>query len=102
MKAKVRVFVSNISSPPLSGDIKYIGFRIFFVMHEGELHVFNKNLKCIFTCNKETYIEITSCLVIMDWDFVVLSLIYFRTASIMFDLKNLNLSKHFERLWKDS
>ena len=26
------------------------------------------------------------------------SLIYFRTASILFDLKNLNLSKHFERL----
>ena len=25
-------------------------------------------------------------------------LIYFRTASILFDLKNLNLSKHFERL----
>lgn len=34
----------------------------------------------------------------MNWDFVVLSLIYFRTASILFDLKNLNLSKHFERL----
>ena len=45
VKAKVRVFVSNISSPPLSGDIKDIGFRIFFAMHEGELHVFNKNLK---------------------------------------------------------
>ena len=43
--AKVRVFVSNISSPPLSGDIKDIGFRIFLDMHEGELHVFNKNLK---------------------------------------------------------
>ena len=40
----------------------------------------------------------------MNWDFVVLSLIYFRTASILLDLKNLNLSKHFERLtgWKDS
>ena len=34
----------------------------------------------------------------MNWNFVVLSLIYFRTASILFDLKNLNLSKHFERL----
>ena len=34
----------------------------------------------------------------MNWDFVVLSLIYFRTASILFDLKNLNLSKLFERL----
>ena len=34
----------------------------------------------------------------MKWDFVVLSLIYFRTASILFDLKNLNLSKLFERL----
>ena len=34
----------------------------------------------------------------MNWDFVVLRLIYFRTASILFDLKNLNLSKHFERL----
>ena len=32
----------------------------------------------------------------MNWDFVVLS--YFRTASILFDLKNLNLRKHFERL----
>ena len=54
VKAKVRVFVSNISSPPLRGDIKDIGFRIFVVMHEGEMHVLNKNLKCIFTCNKET------------------------------------------------
>ena len=33
----------------------------------------------------------------MNWDFVVLSLIYFPTASILFYLKNLNLSKHFER-----
>ena len=40
----------------------------------------------------------TSCSVIMNWDFAVLSLIYFRTASILFDLKNLNLSKLFERL----
>ena len=40
----------------------------------------------------------------MNWDFVVLSFIYFRTASILFDLKNLNLSKHIERFldWKDS
>ena len=29
---------------------------------------------------------------------ISLSLIYFRTASILFDLKNLNLSKRFERL----
>ena len=29
----------------LGGDIKDIGFRIFFDMHKGELHVFNKNLK---------------------------------------------------------
>ena len=43
--AKVRVVVSNISSPPLSGDIKDIGFRIFFVLHVGGLDVFNKNLK---------------------------------------------------------
>ena len=43
--AKVRVFVSNISSLPLS-DIKDIGFRMFLsVMHVGGLHVFNKNLK---------------------------------------------------------
>ena len=43
--AKVRVFVSNISSPPLS-DIKDMGFRMFLsVMHVGGLHVFNKNLK---------------------------------------------------------
>ena len=34
----------------------------------------------------------------MNWDFVVLSLICFCTASILFDLKNLNLSKHFQRL----
>ena len=41
--AKVRVFVSNISSPPLS-DIKDMGFRVFLsVMHVGGLHVFNKN-----------------------------------------------------------
>ena len=35
--AKVRVFVSNISSPPLS-DIKDMGFRMFLsVMHVGGL-----------------------------------------------------------------
>ena len=45
MIAKVRVFVSNISSPPLS-DIKHMGFRMFLsVMHVGGLYVFNKNLK---------------------------------------------------------
>ena len=43
--AKVRVFVSNISSPPLKRRYKRYGFSYFFVMHEGELHVFNKNLK---------------------------------------------------------
>ena len=42
--------------------------------------------------------QITSSLVIMNWDFIVLSLINFRTASILFDLKNLNLSKHFKRI----
>ena len=42
--AKVKVFVSNISSPPLS-DIKKYGFSYVFVMHVGGLHVFNKNLK---------------------------------------------------------
>ena len=47
--AKVRVFVSNISWPPLS-DKKDMGFRMFLsVMHVGGLHVFNKNLKvCIY------------------------------------------------------
>ena len=40
---KVRVFVLNILSKPLS-DIKDMGFRMFFVMHVGGLHVFNKNL----------------------------------------------------------
>ena len=45
--AKVRVFVSNISSPPLKRRYKRYGFSYFFVIHVGELHtcVFNKNLK---------------------------------------------------------
>ena len=39
--AKVRVFVWNISSPPLS-DIKDMpGFSYVFVMHVGGLHLFN-------------------------------------------------------------
>ena len=51
--AKVRVFVSNISSLPLS-DIKDMGFRYVFVMHVGGLHVFNKNLKvCIYILTKK-------------------------------------------------
>ena len=43
--AKVRVFVSNISSPPLKRWYKRYGFSYFFVMHEGGLHVFKENLK---------------------------------------------------------
>ena len=37
--AKVRVFVSNISSPPLKRRYKRYGFSYFFVMHVGGLHV---------------------------------------------------------------
>ena len=43
--AKVRVFVSNISSPPLKRRYKSNGFSYFFVMHVGGLHVFKENLK---------------------------------------------------------
>ena len=43
--AKVRVFVSNVSSPPLKGRYKRYRFSYFFVMHVDGLHVFNKNLK---------------------------------------------------------
>ena len=45
--AKVRVFVSNISSPPLKRRYKRYGLSYFSVIHVGELHtcVFNKNLK---------------------------------------------------------
>ena len=46
--AKVRVFVSNISSPPLKRRYKiknYNGFSYFFVMHKGGLHVSKENLK---------------------------------------------------------
>ena len=46
--AKVRVFVSNILSPPLKRRYKRYGFSYFFVMHVGGLHVFNKNLKVYF------------------------------------------------------
>ena len=42
---KVRVFVSNISSPPLKPRYKRYGFSYFFVMHVGGLHVFKENLK---------------------------------------------------------
>ena len=42
--AKVRVFVSNISSPPLKRRYKRYGFSYFFVMHVGGLHVFKENL----------------------------------------------------------
>ena len=48
MIAKVRVFVSNISSPPLKRRYKRYGFSYFFVLHVGELHVFNKHLKSVF------------------------------------------------------
>ena len=37
----------------------------------------------------------------MNWDFIALSFIYFRTALILFDLKNLNLSKHIEHLIRE-
>ena len=45
--AKVRVFVSNISSPPLKRryERSIWVFVFFFVIHVGGLHVFNKNLK---------------------------------------------------------
>ena len=42
--AKVRDFVSNISSPPLKRQYKRYGFLYFFVMHLGGLHVFKENL----------------------------------------------------------
>ena len=44
--------------------------------------------------------ERVSCLVIINLDFVVLSLIYFSPRC--FDLKDFNLKKHFEALRKDS
>ena len=50
--AKVRVFVSNISSPPLKRRYKRYGFSYFFVMHLGGLHAFKENL--IVYINKET------------------------------------------------
>ena len=44
--------------------------------------------------------ERASCLVIINLDFVVLSLIYFSPRC--FDLKDFNLKKRFEPLRKDS
>ena len=42
-------------------------------------------------------------LVIMNWDFVVLSLIYFRTASIPFDFEKFKPEQALRTLdWKDS
>ena len=46
--AKLRVFVSNISSPPFKRRYKRHGFSCFFVMYVGGLHVSNKNLKVYF------------------------------------------------------
>ena len=46
--AKVRVFVSYISSSPLKRQNKRYGFSYFFVMHVGGLCVFNKSLKVNF------------------------------------------------------
>ena len=43
--AKVRVFVSNISSPPLKPLYKRYRFAYFLVIHVGGLHVFKENLK---------------------------------------------------------
>ena len=43
--------------------------------------------------------ERASCLVIINLDFVVLSLIYF--SPLCFDLKDFNLKKRFEPLRKD-
>ena len=41
MIAKVRVFLSNISWPPLKRRYKRYGFSYFFVIHVGGLHVLN-------------------------------------------------------------
>ena len=39
----------------------------------------------------------------MNWDFVALSLIYFRTASVLFDLKKFKPDQALRTLdWKDS
>ena len=43
--AKLRVFVSNMSSPPLKRRYERCGFSYFFVMHASGLHVFIENLK---------------------------------------------------------
>ena len=46
--AKVRVFVSNISSPPFKRRYKRYEFSYFFVMHVGGLHVLNNKLKVYY------------------------------------------------------
>ena len=50
MIAKVRVFVSNISSPPLKWPYKRYGFSYFFAIYVGGLHICSTKIwKCIFT-----------------------------------------------------
>ena len=51
--AKVRVFASNMLSPPLKAAIEKIWVFVFFLIHVGGLLVFNKNLKVYIICNKE-------------------------------------------------
>ena len=73
-----------------------MGCRIFFVMRVGGLHVFKENLKSVHLIKKHRNNFLFSY---YDLGFRCFErLIYFRTASILFDLKNLNLSKHFESL----
>ena len=84
----MRVFVLNISSPPLKWRYKRYGLWHFFVIHVGGGTA----------CVQQKFESVYGLVICMNWDFVVLSLIYFHTASILFDLKNLSLSKHFERL----
>ena len=83
--AKVRVFVSNISSPPFKWRFKRYGFSYFFCNARRCTAFVQQKFESVFLHVKKKHrnnLLFSYYGSIMNWDFVVLSLIYFRTASI--------------------
>ena len=101
MIAKVRVFVLNILLPPFKAEITKIWVFVFF---SNARRPGRRWTACVQPKFESVYLHVIKkhrnnlLFSYYELGFLCLSLIYFRTASILFDLKNLNLSKHFERL----
>ena len=103
--AKLRAFISNISSPPLKRQYTryeflflvfryvkntaqciiflfiYVIYLFFLVVHVRWNACVQRKFEGVYLIKNHR--NITSCLVIINLDFVVFSLIYFRIASIL-------------------